>query len=263
MLASALLAFVLAAPPAAGLPEGNEYVRALVARRKARQELLSRYTYDVEQLVEELDPAGEVLGRRVRRFEVFHVKGREVFKLVARDGEPLARTRQEDEERRVQEEVEGLTRDKSVLEDTGARVTAILERYDFRTVGREDLDGFPALVLDFQPRPGKRDLEGDVFLRAVAGRIWVDEGESELVRAEMRNTAPIKLALGVGASVSTLNLVVDFRRVEPGLWMPLRVETLVEGRLLLLKAVRARSTAVYSRYRRFETDSDEKIAPPQ
>ena len=53
----------------AQLPDGNAYVRGLVARQKRREEALNRYTYDVEQLFEELDANGAVRSRKVQRFD--------------------------------------------------------------------------------------------------------------------------------------------------------------------------------------------------
>ena len=259
MLAVALGLLLLAPDP---LPDGNAYVRGLVARQKRREEALNRYTYDVEQLFEEMDAHGAVRSRKVQRFEVFYVKGRPLRKLVAEDGRPLTKGEQEAEEKRVRERVDEVAGERVVFQDSSVRLSAILERYDFRTVAREDLDGWPALVLEFQARPGKRDLEGDAVLRALAGRIWVDEAEVEVVRAEVRSTSDIKFALGIGASVSAVALVLDFRKIEDGLWLPARVEATAEARLLLLKGFRGRSTSIFSHYRRFEAASEEEIKTP-
>jgi hypothetical protein len=259
MLAVALGLFFLAPDP---LPDGNVYVRGLVERQKRREEALNRYTYDVEQLFEELDAGGAVRSRKVQRFEVFYVKGRPLWKLVAEDGRPLTKGQQEVEEKRVREKVGDLAAERVALKDPSVQLSAILERYDFRTVGREDLDGFPALVLEFQPRPGKRDLDGDAVLRALAGRIWVDEAETEVVRAEVSSTSDIKFALGIGASVSAMGVVLDFRKIEDGLWLPARVEAKAEARLLLIKGFRGRSTSIFSHYRRFEAASEEEIKAP-
>jgi len=75
-----------------------------VPKQKRREEALDRYTYGVEQLLEERDDRGAVTRRRVRSYEVFYVRGRPVWKRVAEDGRPLR-----------------------------LRLSAILERYDFRT----------------------------------------------------------------------------------------------------------------------------------
>jgi hypothetical protein len=65
--------FLLAAPP---LPEGNAYVRGLVQKQQAREEALNLYTYDVSEVVEELDGKGRRDRLEVTRYEVFHVTRR-------------------------------------------------------------------------------------------------------------------------------------------------------------------------------------------
>lgn len=263
MLLVALALAGLTAGEPTPLPDGNAYVLTLVEKQKRREAALNNYTYDVEQLLEQMDAGGAVTSRTVERFEVFYVKGRPVRKRVAAGGRPLDRGEQEAEERRVRETVDEIGKDRAALDDPGLRLSAILQRYDFRTVRREDLDGFPALVLEFNARPGKRDLAGDVVLRSLAGRIWVDEAEAEVVLAEVRNTGAIKLALGLGATVSGLGVTLDFRKVEDGLWLPARVVAEAEARLLLLKGFRGRSTSIFSHYRRFEAASQEVIKKPE
>jgi hypothetical protein len=253
--------FGLALATSVPLPDGNEYVRLLVDKEKRREEALNHYTYDIEQLSEELDAKGVVTNRKVRRYEIFYVKGKPLQKLVAEDGRPLSGGEREAEELRVRDKVQSAMKERVSLDDPGVRLSAILERYDFRTIRREDLDGWPALVLEFRPRPGKRDLEGDVVLRSLGGRIWVDEEEKEVVRAEVNNTAPINIAFGVGASVSGLAVTLDFRKIEDGLWLPSRVVASAEARVLLLKGFRGRTTSIFSKYRRFEAASSEEVRP--
>jgi len=255
----AALALALAAQ--APLPDGNEYVRLLVAGAKRREEALNHYTYDVEQLLEEVDAKGKVTSRKVRRYEIFYVKGEPLQKLVAEDGKPLSDARRQSEEERIRDEVKAAVKERVNLNDPGVKLSAILERYDFRTLRREDLDGWPALVLEFRPRAGKRDLEGDAVLRNLGGRIFVDEEEQEVVRAEVNNTAPINFAFGLGASVSGLTVTVDFRKIEKGLWLPMRVEATAEARVLMVKGFRGRTTSIFSNYRRFEAASTEEVKP--
>ncbi|HET8645002.1 MAG TPA: hypothetical protein VFO85_05910, partial [Vicinamibacteria bacterium] len=142
--ALALLLGLLAQEPA--LPDGNVFVRSLIEKQRHREELLDRYAYDIEDVREELDGRGRVTGRRSRLFQVFYVKGRPIRKLVAEDGRPLRPERQAREEARVRELAEAVRRDEVAKERAGVRISAMLERYDFRAVGRETLHGRQALV---------------------------------------------------------------------------------------------------------------------
>ncbi len=255
-----LLAAAAETPP---LPEGNEYVRGLVSRQRHREEALDRYTYDVDEMEEELDGKGLVRKTETRRYEVFHIKGRPVRKQVALNGRPLAGAAAQKEERRVKEKVDDILDDRTARELPEVRLSQVLARYDFKTVGREEIGGRATLVFAFAPVPGKRDLEADFVLRRLAGRIWVDEEEQELVRAEMRNTDKIKLALGLGASVSSLDMSLGFRKIEDGVWLPSRIVFGASGRKFIFVAFKVRTTALYARYRRFEAETEsETIKPP-
>jgi hypothetical protein len=256
-MASVLLLALVAADP---LPEGNAYVRGLVHGVRRREEAVNRYTYDLSEVREELDDDGRRRGVETARYEVFHVKGRSVHKKVAQDGKPLPGDEQAREERRVREEVDSIVKGRKDA-DRDVKLSEVLERYDFRTVGREDLDERPTLVFDFTARPGERKLEGDRFLRVLSGRIWVDEGEKELVRAELRATEGVRFAWGLGPALEALTMDLRFDRAEEGVWLPARLQALVKGRYLPLKGFRYRITLLYGRYRRFETDTKEQVGP--
>jgi len=123
------------------------------------------------------------------------------------------------------------------------------------------VDGRTAVVLDFRALPGRRRLDNDRVLRQLSGRIWVDEAENEVVRAEVRNTGGIKIALGLGASVSSIDLSMEFAKVDDTVWLPRRIEALAAGRVLLFKGFRTRNTATYSHYRRFQVETEERVQP--
>jgi len=259
-----LLAGLLASPlfpQDASLPDGNLLVRELVGKQRHREEILDRYTYDLLEIREEIAKDGRVKDRKSRRYQVFYVKGRPLRKLVAVDERPLSAEVKAKEERRVTEAAQAIARGQVATEQPGLRLSAILERYDFRTVGREAVDGRPAVVLEFTPRPGNRKLDSDHLLRKLSGRIWVDEEEREVVRARVHNTGGIKIALGLGASVSSLEFSLEFRKVGGELWLPLRIETEAAGRVLLVKGFRTRATTSYGNYQRFWVESEEDIRP--
>ena len=247
--------------PGVPLPEGNAFVRSLVGTQRQREEALSLYTYDVTEARERLDREGRARRRETRSFEVFHVKGRPVRRLVVKDGRPLEGKEREKEERRVRALAEALRDGRAVSEQPGVRLSRILERYDFSATGREEVDGRCTVVFDFAARPGDFDLERDGLLRRLAGRLWVDEEDRAVARVHVRNTSGLRFALGIGATVSSLSFDAEFRRLEEGAWLPLAMEATAEGRKLLFKSFRVRTTTTYHDYRRFEVEVQETVRP--
>jgi hypothetical protein len=260
MVAAPVLVFLLASDPAA-LPEGNVFIRGLAERQRQREEALNGYTYDLEEVEEKLDGQGRPQKQDTRRYEVFHVKGRPVRRLVAENDEPLDPGHQEKVDERVRQRVEFLRGGRVTPEEREMRLSQVLDRYDFRALAREEVDGRAAIMLEFVPRPGKRDLRHDNVLRALAGRIWVDEADQELARAEIRNTSKIKFALGLGASVRSVELNLKFHRHDDGAWLPERAQVTAAGRILLLKGFRERTTSSFSRFHRFRVETEERIGP--
>jgi hypothetical protein len=262
--AALLIGLTLIVPGAladAPRPECNAYVRGLAARQRQRAEVLDTYTYDLISVREDLDGKGGVTRRRTQTYQTFFVGGRPIRRLVSEDGRPLDARQQQRADRDAEEKAEAIRKGQATEERPGARLLTILERFDFRATGREEVDGRPAIVLDFVPQPGKRDIEGDAALRHLVGRLWVDEAEREIVRAEVRNQGPIKLAWGLGATVSSLESRTDFRKVDGAAWLPVRDQTTASGRVLLLKRFRTRVTRSYGNYRKFEVDVQETVPP--
>jgi hypothetical protein len=259
MTAAILLAGALLALSAPSLPDGNALVRELAQKQRRWEEILNGYTYDVEVVRDELDKEDRVTKRESRRFEVFYVKGRPIRRLVAEEGRPLGAERQAKVDREVKEKVDAVNQQRVAVETPAVRLSQILERYDFRSVDREAVDGRPAIVLEFTALPGSRPLAHDDVLRNLAGRVWMDEAEREVVRAEVRNTAGMKLFLGLAASVSAMSGTFEFRKVGDTLWLPVRDETRATGRMLLFKTFRTRVVHTYGNFRRFDVHSEEKL----
>jgi hypothetical protein len=259
---SLLLATLLAlACPQAPLPEGDALVRGLVGTQRRNEDALSLYAYDVLETREALDGRGRATRRETRGYEVFHVKGRAVRRLVSRDGRALPPREREKEDARARELAQALREGSAASEQPGVRLSRVLERYRFRALGREQAQGRCVLALEFEPRPGEYALERDALLRRLAGRLWVDEEERAVVRVSARNTQGLSLALGIGARVSGVALDVEFARLEEGVWLPRRVSAEATGRRLLLFPFRARVTSDYRDYRRFEVSIEEERKP--
>lgn len=248
------LAASAAEPP---LPDGDAVARALLENTRRREKALDDHTYDLLEIREELHGDGRAKSRKTRKLLVTHVEGRPVRRQVEENGVPLSAARQAEVDRQAALKADAIRRGDVLVEDPVPRLSRILERYAFRSVARED----GLLVLDFAPRPGKRDLENDNVLRRVHGRLWVDEARGELVRARMHNEGAIKWALGLGAKVSSLTLSMAFAEVGD-VYLPRRIETEVAGRVLLFKGFRKRQVQEYGNYQRFSVSLDETVASP-
>lgn len=242
----------------APLPDGDALVRELVGKQRHREALLDQYTYDVTEVRETLDGKGRATERTSRTWEVFHVAGRPVRTLVAKDERPLSAAERQREDAKTREQVAAIRAGRVATEQADVRLSEVLSQFRFRSASREDVEGRPAIVLEILPRPDPPPVMGDRLLRVLGGRLWVDEADREVVRAELKNRAPV--GFGLKARLNALDLTFAFRKVDGAVWLPLKVVAHGSARVLLVKRVERRTSVSYGNWRRFATDVTEEPA---
>ena len=96
----------------------------------------------------------------------------------------------------------------------------LLKRYTLTMVGRETLNGRPALIVDFKPASNDLPIFNikDRFLNCVAGRAWVDEQDLTLAKVEVHLNQKVSILGGLVGSVSKFTLSFDRDRTPEGLW---------------------------------------------
>lgn len=108
----------------------------------------------------------------------------------------------------------------------------MLKRFKFTVTGREQLDGRPVLVLDFVPASRNLPVKDfkDPFINKTAGRVWVDEAEAVVVKADMRLTGEVSVFLGLVGMVKNGLLQFERQRTQEGWWFTRLLKWHLEGR---------------------------------
>ncbi len=112
----------------------------------------------------------------------------------------------------------------------------LVQRFQFTLAGRETINGRPALVVDFKPL--NKDLPvrnfKDKFINKGAGRVWVDEADYALVKADLHLTKSVYVWGGLVGAVWKFHYSFDRERTSDGLWYPHYVNWHLEGRELFI-----------------------------
>jgi hypothetical protein len=108
----------------------------------------------------------------------------------------------------------------------------LLKRFTFTMVGREMLDGRPALVVDFKPASDDLPVHSikDKFINVAAGRVWIDEGDYTLTKADLHLTQRVNVFGGLVGAVWKFSYSFDRARTADGLWFTRDVDWHLEGR---------------------------------
>jgi hypothetical protein len=124
------------------------------------------------------------------------------------------------------------TRGKAFKKSDFAMTADLLDRFEFTVTGRETIRGRPALIVDFVPANKKvpeRSLK-DKFINKAAGRVWIDEEDYALVKADLHLTERVNVVGGLVGSVSKFNYSFDRERTEDGWWFARNVDWHLEAR---------------------------------
>src|SRR5688572_7590632 len=113
----------------------------------------------------------------------------------------------------------------------------LLGRFEFDLAGRKTVNGRPTLLLDF--KPAKKDLPErnikDRFINKAAGRVWVDEADYVIAKADVYLTEAVNVVGGLVGAVWKFNYSFDRERTSDGLWFTRAVDWHLEGREVILR----------------------------
>jgi hypothetical protein len=232
------------------------------AKQKEPQEVEARYTFVQRMVIEKLDASGAVKEREERLYRAEPIDGASYYRLVERNGRALNEKELKQEkqrERKFRESLARRKREKPPKDDDEDRIKfdeELTQRYAGQLLGQEVVNGRPAYVIAFEPKsanlPERRRL--DRVFNHLAGKVWIDTEEFEISRVETRLVEPTKFGWGIIASVQQVEVYVEQQRLNGGDWLPARVQSLVNGRVLF-RSVHQRQTSEWRDY--------QKAAAPQ
>jgi hypothetical protein len=273
-------------PPSDASLNVVELLREVGRNQKEDDERISQYTYTRTERQREITDKGEVKKEKVSVYEIYPVAGAgTVEKLVSEDGVPLSAERAAKEEKRVAEEIEKLEKNKGKIKERRERERAeaarkgktesadddpdlatFLRVCEFVSPRRERFRERDVVVFDFRARPGyKTQSREESVVSKLAGVVWIDPQDKQIMRLEARLVEGYKVAGGLVASLrSGSAMTFEQTRLEDGVWLPKFEQINASAKLFLFAGFRIDATREYSNYKRFSTKAgDEKIDAPK
>jgi len=247
-------------PNTAALPTVQDVLKKAIERAKwsDEQKFENKYAWTRHQITEQYDSKGNVKKREDKVYQVFPIDGESYSRLVQKDGKSLAgrelRVEQENERKfretvaRKKRQPQSAHRKKDYVDDL--KFDAVLiARYQWDVTGREAVNGRPAFILSFQPRPNwpvKRII--DRLLNRAAGRLWVDEKDYEIARVDLHLAENVSAWGGILASVKKFVLRFEQTKVDQMAWLPSYIDGYLDGRILI-KTLRVKVLEQHSEFR--------------
>lgn len=279
-------------PPSDSSLNISELLRAVSRNQAQLDRRVSDYTFTRKETQREFDGKGLVKKEKVSVHEVYPVTGGgSVLKLISENGVPLSPSELEREERRVVEEMAKLERENvkrrekrereraeraRKRQDTGASggdaadenvgIAVFLRACEFVSPRRERFQERETIVFDFRPRPNfKPATRGEAMVSKLAGVVWIDPVDKQVVRLEARLAESYKVGGGLLVSVRPGSaVVIEQTRLADGVWLPRYSQINAAAKLFLFAGFHIDATHEYSNYKRFSTGvGDAQVdAPP-
>jgi len=221
------------------LPDGEVVIRRLLARAEAlaKAEQGPEFTYEKRVVIEELDRQGRTVKSEERIYEGRWVAGLPLDRLVKIQGRSLtdAELRHEAQrEERLRQKFAGVDIKKKLAQKEAWVTSQLAERFEFETQERLILHGRPTLAVSFRPKPGKLPSQttADRLINQLAGMVWVDEADTDVVKFSISLLAPVSFGwFGILGAIHRAEVMSERQRMPEAVWLPTRQSLLVEGRL--------------------------------
>lgn len=124
-------------------------------------------------------------------------------------------------------------------QDDFAVSSNLVKRFEFKLIRREQLHQRPMLVIDFEPKKGRlpeRNLK-DKFINRAAGRVWLDEQDYAIVKADLRLTERVNVLGGLVGAIWKFTYGFERERVADGLWFTRDEKWHLEGREVIFERI--------------------------
>lgn len=249
------------------LPDIASLLKDIERNQKAVEAAVEQYA--CRKTVEQVE-AGEKGKGKVEEYEVFYLAGREVDRLVKKDGKDLGPSEQQKENAKVEKRVREY-QEKQAKEDqkhaagsdregkhgVNITVSTFLRACRFTNPRRQTFRGQEVIVFDFEPNPGfKPQNLAESIVSKLVGSVWIDEQAHQVVRLEASLNRDLKIGGGLLASLQKGSaFVFEQQKIDNEVWLPSYGEVHASARLLLVKGASGGAIIHYNDYKKFRVES--------
>ncbi len=265
-----ILSVVVVAQSAQGPTSPNETVDPKEVIRKAldvdtRNFALARnYTYEEKRETRTLDKHGSPKHQETETYDLTILYDEPYSRLIQKNEKPLSEKDEKKEKEKLdkfiakhqneseREKQKRLAKQEKDRREERAFAADIINAYDFRLAGQEQIDGRDIYVIEANPRKDFHPTQphADV-LPKLRGKLWIDQKDYDWVKIEAENIDTISWGLFLARIHKGSHFVFEQTRVNDEIWLPKRVSVNASARFALLLNGVFDFESTYSKYKKF------------
>jgi hypothetical protein len=261
------------------LPDLKKLFAEIDANQKAADKIKENYTGRRSSEETEYDGTGKVTKVERQEHTFFYLNGEEISTLVGEDGKPLSEEKQAKQNDITKKRIEEIQKKQSKKEEKEEKareegkgekdndepgIEIFLRACQFVNPRHERFRGQDVLVFDFEGNPEYKPKNiAERVAQQLAGVIWVDEKQHEVVRLEAYFVKDFRFAGGLLANLQKgTSFIFEQTFLNNEVWLPTYEEAHIGVRVLLLKGFKVNEVTRYSDYQRFHIETLSNMAKP-
>lgn len=259
------------------LPDEATFLAEAKEKLASDERLQARYTYKLRRTEMGRNPFGRIGTGDTVFYEVYPSPILELtyYRRTARNGVPVDPGDLAEQDRKQRQKLDAyvrrLRRESSTNRErqlqegsvVGRRERAMVEdvvaTLDYRMERREMLQGRPAIIVTFTPKPSARPWSSEgKLVKHFKGRVWIDEPSRQIARVEAEAIDTVAFGLGFLVRIYAGTKGAFTRRpLDNGVWLPAEARLQGTGRALLFRQFALEFVSEY-----FDYQPIDPAAPP-
>ena len=265
------------------LPDLKKLFAEIDENQKHTDKIKENYTGRRTSEETEFDASGKVTKLEREEHTFFYLNGEEISTLVGKDGHALSSDEQAKQNEITRKRIEEIQKkqmkkdekaekgreagkeEKSDRDEDEPGIELFLRACQFVNPRHERFRGQDVLVFDFEANPEYKPKKiAEKIVQHLAGVIWVDEKQYEVVRLEAYFVNDFRFAGGLLANLQKgTSFIFEQTFVNNEVWLPTYDEAHIGVRVLLVKGFKVNEVTRYSDYQRFNVATLSTISNPK
>ena len=259
---------IAATPTARVTVDPREIVRRSVEADQRNTKLAKNYTYQERIVERKLDKDGRPKKQESKTYDISILYGEPYRRLLERDDRPLKENEAKKEEEKLnkfvakyknespQDREKRLAEADKKRQDQRAFAREIVDAYNFRLLGEEQVDGRIVYVIEATPRPDFHPKQPHAdLLSKFRGKMWIDKDEYQWVKMQAETIDTVSFGLFLFRLHKGSSIHFEQTRVNEEIWLPRHVSVSASARVALMMNADIEQETTFSNYRKFVTDS--------
>jgi hypothetical protein len=229
-------------------------------------ERAQKYNCTQRQVMKQLDKHGDVKSTEIKTYDINFYFGEFYPRLMQVDDKPLSekdqkkedeklekflskRRNESEEDRRKREE-----KDRKDREEGRAFVKDVVNAYDFRLVGEEQVSGVDTWVIEAIPRKDFKPTQPHAdILKKIKGRMWIEKKDYNWVKVEAEAFDTISFGWFLFRIHPGSRFVLETQNINQELWALKSLTIKGSARIALLKNEAIEQQDEFSNFKKFSS----------